>query len=100
MNYLPVLEHLDGNELMSPESLLLQAKLVASPSVRRRRQWLESQPANAEAQFALEHEPIKASGEAWYLYVPGAAANSNIAASEIPPHSRNVLVFAGQGTIP
>ena len=72
------------------------------------RQWLESQPANVEAQFALALE-LLAQGqwqEAWPLYesrFQAASANSIVPVgiaprnSEIPPHSRNVLVFAEQG---
>ena len=106
-------EHLDANELMSPESLLLRSKLARlqadhNHTIQCLRQWLESQPANVEAQFALAFE-LLAQGqwqEAWPLYesrFQAAAANSIVPVgiaprnSEIPPHSRNVLVFAEQG---
>ncbi|WP_413295449.1 hypothetical protein [Synechococcus sp. MIT S9452] len=106
-------EQLDRHEKMSSELLLLRAKLARlqanhSQTLQYLRQWVEFQSSNAEARFALAFE-LLAQGqwqEAWPLYesrFQAAAANSIVPVgiaprnSEIPPHSRNVLVFAEQG---
>ena len=100
-------------DVVSAESLLLNAKLARLQGDKNRtllflRQWLELQPSSLDAQFALASELLAQGywGEAWPLYESRfdvARSNSIVPAgisprnSAIPPHGRNVLVFAEQG---